>query len=64
MASLHIKKFGPVMQSVMPMDVMTNYITGCVGENASLSMHERKEISKSENDYTSRRLVYHLHNFL
>lgn len=46
------------MQSVMPMDVMTNYITGCVGENASLSMHERKEISKSENDFTSRRLVY------
>lgn len=46
------------MQSIMPMDVMTNYITGCVGENASLSMHERREINKVENNYTSRRLVY------
>ena len=33
------------MQSVMPMDVMANYITECVGNNASLSMHERYEIS-------------------
>ena len=24
------------MQSVMPMDVMADYITGCVGQNASL----------------------------
>lgn len=45
------------MQSVMPMDVMTNYITGCVGENASLSMRDRNEISKADND-SLRRLVY------
>ena len=45
------------MQSVMPMDVMTNYIAGCVGENASLSMHDRNEISKADND-SLRRLVY------
>lgn len=44
------------MQSVMPMDVMTNYVTDRVGENATLSMHERNEISKTENSF--RRLVY------
>lgn len=44
------------MQSVMPLDVMTNYITGRVGENAALSMHERNEISKTE--HASRRLAY------
>ena len=44
------------MQSVMPMDVMTNYVTNRVGENATLSMHERNEISKTENSF--RRLVY------
>lgn len=44
------------MQSVMPLDVMTNYITGRVGENAALSMHERNEISKTV--HTSRRLAY------
>ena len=46
------------MQSVMPMDVMVNYITGSVGKNASLSMLERNEISKTDNDYAYRRLVY------
>lgn len=46
------------MQSVMPMDVMVNYITGCVGENASLSMHERNEINKTDNGHAHRRLVY------
>lgn len=46
------------MQSVMPMDVMVNYITGCVGENASLSMHERNEINKADNGHAHRRLVY------
>lgn len=44
------------MQSVMPMDVMTNYVTDRVGENATLSMHERNEISKTDNSF--RRLVY------
>lgn len=44
------------MQSVMPLDVMTNYITGRVGENAALSMHERNEISKTV--HASRRLAY------
>lgn len=44
------------MQSVMSLDVMTNYITGRVGENAALSMHERNEISKTE--HASRRLAY------
>ena len=33
------------MQSVMPLDVMTNYITNCVGKNAPLSMVEYNEIS-------------------
>ncbi|MDO5525300.1 MAG: AAA family ATPase [Prevotella sp.] len=46
------------MQSVMPMDVMTNYITDCVGQNASLSMHERNEISKTDNGHSHRRLEY------
>lgn len=46
------------MQSVMPLDVMTNYITGRVGQNASLSMHERNEISKSDNGHSYRRLEY------
>lgn len=46
------------MQSVMPMDVMVNYITDCVGKNASLSMRERNEISKTDNDYANRRLFY------
>ena len=46
------------MQSVMPMDVMANYITECVGNNASLSMHERNEISKTDIDRSYRRLEY------
>lgn len=46
------------MQSVMPMDVMANYITECVGQNASLSMHERNEINKTDNGHSYRRLVY------
>lgn len=46
------------MQSVMPMDVMVNYITDCVGKNASLSMRERNEISETDNDYADRRLFY------
>ena len=47
------------MQSVMPMDVMANYITDCVGKNASLSMRERNEISETDNDdYADRRLFY------
>ena len=46
------------MQSVMPMDVMVNYITDCVGKNASLSMRERNEISETDNDYAVRRLFY------
>lgn len=46
------------MQSVMPMDVMANYITGRVGQNASLSMHERNEISKTDNGHSYRRLEY------
>ena len=46
------------MQSVMPMDVMANYITECVGNNASLSMHERNEISNTDNEYSYRRLEY------
>lgn len=46
------------MQSVMPMDVMVNYITDCVGKNASLSMRERNEISERDNDYAVRRLFY------
>lgn len=46
------------MQSVMPMEVMMNYITSCVGENASLSMHDRNEISRMDNDHAYRRLEY------
>ena len=46
------------MQSVMPMDVMANYVTDCVGNNASLSMHERNEISKTDNGHSYRRLEY------
>ncbi len=46
------------MQSVMPMDVMANYITQCVGQNASLSMLERNEISKVDNSLSYRRLTY------
>lgn len=46
------------MQSVMPMDVMANYITERVGKNASLSMHERNEISKTDNGHSNRRLEY------
>lgn len=46
------------MQSVMPMDVMIHYITDCVGQNASLSMHERNEISKTDNGHSYRRLEY------
>ena len=46
------------MQSVMPMDVMVDYITGCVGKEASLSMRERNEISKTDNDYANFRLFY------
>lgn len=46
------------MQSVMPMDVMANYITECVGQNASLSMHERNEINKTDNGHSDRRLKY------
>lgn len=46
------------MQSIMPMDVMANYITERVGQNASLSMHERNEISKTDNEYSYRRLEY------
>lgn len=46
------------MQSVMPMDVMAHYITGCVGQNAPLSMYERNEISKTDNGLSYRRLVY------
>ena len=46
------------MQSVMPMDVMVNYITERVGQNASLSMHDRNEISKTDNGHSNRRLKY------
>lgn len=46
------------MQSVMPMDVMADYITGCVGQNASLSMHEHNEISKTDDEHSNRRLEY------
>lgn len=46
------------MQSVMPMDVMANYITERVGQNASLSMHERNEINKTDNGHSYRRLEY------
>lgn len=46
------------MQSVMPMDVMANYITERVGQNASLSMHERNEISKTDNGHSYKRLKY------
>lgn len=46
------------MQSVMPMDVMANYITERVGQNASLSMHERNEINKADNGHSYRRLEY------
>lgn len=46
------------MQSVMTMDVMANYITDCVGNNASLSMHERNEITKTDNGHSYRRLEY------
>lgn len=46
------------MQSVMPMDVMANYITESVGNNALLSMHERNEINKTDNGHSYRRLEY------
>ncbi len=46
------------MQSVMPLDVMANYITERVGQNASLSMHERNEINKTDNGHSCRRLEY------
>ena len=46
------------MQSVMPLDVMTNYITERVGQNASLSMHEYNEIGKTDNGHSYRRLEY------
>ena len=46
------------MQSVMPLDVMTGYVTGCVGENAPLSMHERNEIGKADEESAARRLSY------
>ena len=46
------------MQSVMPMDVMAHYITGCVGQNAPLSMYDRNEISRTDNGLSSRRLTY------
>ena len=40
----------------MPLDVMANYITSCVGQNAPLSMFERNEISKVSE--AAQRLVY------
>lgn len=46
------------MQSVMPLDVITNYITNCVGKNAPLSMVEYNEISKTDHERALRRLVY------
>lgn len=46
------------IQSVMPLDVMTNYITGCVGEKAPLSMHENNDIRKADDGRASRRLEY------
>ena len=46
------------MQSIMPMDVLANYVTGCVGGKASLSMHERNEISKINDRLALRRLTY------
>ena len=46
------------MQSVMPMDVIVNYITECVGHNASLSMRERNEINKTDKGHSYRRLEY------
>lgn len=42
----------------MPMDVMVDYITDCVGKDASLSMRERNEISETDNDYANLRLFY------
>lgn len=47
------------VQSVMPLDVMANYITNCVGQKASLSMTDRNVILEAGNESASqRRLVY------
>ncbi len=46
------------MQSVMPLDVMSNYIMECVGRNAALSMYERNEITGSDNENSVKRLEY------
>lgn len=46
------------MQSVMPLDVMANYITERVGKNAPLSMYERNKISMADNGHSYRRLEY------
>lgn len=46
------------IQSVMPMDVMTNYVTSQAGEKAALSMHDRNEIEKEDDGYSFRRLEY------
>lgn len=46
------------LQSVMPLNVMADYITGQVGEKAPLSMVERNDIIEKDPGNSSRRLVY------
>lgn len=46
------------VQSVMPLDVMTNYITSCVGKNAPLSINERSLMADMPADSVRRMTEY------
>lgn len=46
------------VQSVMPLEVMANYMMSQVGKNAPLSMVERNSINETDNGSASRRLEY------
>lgn len=46
------------VQSVMPLEVMANYMMSQVGKNAPLSMVERNSINETDNGLASRRLEY------
>ncbi len=46
------------LQSVMPLNVMADYITKRVGEKASLSMSERTSIIEKDQNNSSKRLEY------
>lgn len=46
------------IQSVMPLDVMADYITDCVGKSASFSVRDILDLNMNDNENLEHRLIY------